>query len=232
MATGSDQLFVSEAIALGLSWHAILPLPRSEFSKDFTEAEWQSVERTLEKAEYIRVVAENGPRDDAYLDCGMETVDGADVLLAVWDGDPGRGKGGTADVIEYAKSIGKPILIIDAESCEVRKENWLMLKPGDAGLENLNRLPFVAASEAQNPFKAPNSIFHFQQKCDGAASRGAPQFRMLIASTVILHVAATLIAASALAFGLNYVGIPWAKLACLAAALGVAIVLRRHALFP
>ena len=229
VATGGDQLFVAQAMELGLSWYAILPMPRAEFSRDFDEIEWQEVEKMLERAEHVRVITENGPRNDAYLDCGMETVNGCDVLLAVWDGDPVRGKGGTADVVEYAKSIGKPVIIIDSATCEARRENWTAFERGDKGLENLNHLPDVEGSIGGNPFKAPDAIFNFQRKCDIAASRDAPRFRMLIASTVVLHVAATLIAAAALAFGLSHVAIPWAKLACLAAALGVAVVLRRHA---
>ena len=229
VAKGGDQLFAAQAMSLGLSWYAILPMPRAEFSRDFTEAEWQAVEGALGKAEHVRIIPESGSRNDAYLDCGMETVNGSDVLLAVWDGDPVRGKGGTADVVEYARSIGKPLLIIDAATCATRRENWGAFERSDAGLDNLNRLPDTAGPAGGNPFKAPDAIFNFQRKCDRAASRGAPRFRMLIASTVILHVAATLIAAAALAFGLSYVGLPWAKLACLAAALGVAIVLRRHA---
>jgi hypothetical protein len=229
VATGGDQLFVAQAMEMGLSWYAILPMPRVEFSRDFDEIEWQKVEKTLEKAEHVRVITENGPRNDAYLDCGMETVNGCDVLLAVWDGDPVRGKGGTADVVEYAKSIGKPVVIIDAATCEARRENWSAFERGDKSLENLNHLPEVEGTTGGNPFKAPDAIFSFQRKCDHAASRDAPRFRMLIASTVVLHVAATLIAAAALAFGLSYIAIPWAKLACLAAALGVAVVLRRHA---
>ena len=34
VADGSDQMFVAQARGLGLSWHAILPLPRAEFAKD------------------------------------------------------------------------------------------------------------------------------------------------------------------------------------------------------
>jgi hypothetical protein len=229
VATGGDQLFIGQARALGLSWYAILPLPRAEFARDFSPSEWQVVEATLEQAENVRVITENGSREDAYLDCGMETVNGSDVLLAVWDGDPARGKGGTADVIDYAKSIGKPILIVDAATGKMRRENWSRLERGDEGLANLNHLPDAAASGTGNPFMAPDTIFNFQKKCDHAASRGAPQFRRLIASTVLLHVAATIIAAAALAYGLHFMAVPWAKLACLAGALGVAIVLRRHA---
>ena len=228
VAAGSDQVFVAQSRALGFSWHAILPLPRAEFARDFSPEEWSGVEAILNQAEHVRVITENGTREDAYLDCGMETVNGADVLLAVWDGQPARGKGGTADVVEYAKSIGIPVLIIDAATLAIRKENWENLQLGDVSLAYLNRLPEASGGWGENPFKAPDNIFSFQQKCDFAASHGAPQFRRLIVSTVLLHVVATLVAAAGLAYGLHILALPWIKFLCLASALGVAMVLRHH----
>ncbi|MFE5138921.1 hypothetical protein ACFRDV_14820 [Streptomyces fagopyri] len=44
---------------------------------------------------------------------GSEIVVGlADQLIAVWDGRPARGYGGTADVVAYAHSVGLPIRVI------------------------------------------------------------------------------------------------------------------------
>jgi hypothetical protein len=81
---------------------------------------------------------------------------------------------------------------------------------------------------AEGPSAPPElvAIYRFQKKVDHAASRGAPQFRRLIAGTVILHVLATLVAAAGLAFEWHVAALPWVKLLCLAAALGVALVLR------
>jgi len=229
VAEGGDKMFVAQARALGLSWHAILPLPKAEFAKDFSAADWAAVEAMLAHAEHVRVITENGTREDAYLDCGMETVSGADVLLAVWDGQPARGKGGTADVVEYARALGKPLIVIDAATLEMRRENFSRLERGDAVLARLNRLPDTGVDRSQNPFKAPDHIFAFQQKCDHAASRGAPQFRKLIVLTVLLHVLATVAAAAALAYDLHLAALTWLKLLCLAGALGVALILRhRH----
>ncbi len=228
VATGGDQLFVTQARALGLSWHAILPLPKAEFARDFSADEWQTVEQTLGQAEHVRIITENGSREDAYLDCGMETVNGSDVLLAVWDGEPARGKGGTADVVEYARSLGKPIIIIDPASRETHRENFTLLQRDDASLAYLNRLPAAVAGWSENPFKAPDHIFVFQQKADYAASHGAPQFRRLIVLTVLLHVVATIVASAALSFDLHFTALPWVKLLCLTSALGVALVLRYH----
>jgi hypothetical protein len=228
VAEGSDQLFVAQARTLGWSWHAVLPLAHAEFAKDFSAAEWARVEALLAGAENVRVIAENGTREDAYLDCGMETVNGADVLLAVWDGEPARGKGGTADVVAYAQSLGKPVVIIDAATHVVRRENFANLPPPDRTLQELNRLPTGSAGWGENPFNASDDILAFQRKCDHAASRGAPYFRRLIVLTVVFHVVATLVAAASLAFGLHHVLLPWLKLLCLFGAIGVAGVLRHH----
>ena len=227
-AVGSDQVFVREARALGLGWHAILPLPRAEFARDFEPGEWPGVEALLAGAEHVRVITEYGTREDAYLDCGMETVNSADLLLALWDGQPARGRGGTADVIAYARELGRPLILIDARTLAITRENFGQFRTDDAYLSALNQLPDVRTGWATNPFRAPNEIFLFQQKCDHAASRGAPQFRRLIVFTVLLHVSATVVAAAGLAFGLHWLALPWLKLACLLGALGVAIVLRHH----
>lgn len=226
VAEGSDQLFVEAACSLGLSWHAVLPLPRTDFAKDFSPAGWTQVEALLAKAEHVNVINENGTREDAYLDCGIETVNGADVLLVVWDGDEARGKGGTGDVVAYARSLGKPLVVVDAVTRLVHRENFAKLSAVDLTLTALNHLPENSVGWGSNPFAAPEAIFSFQQKCDYAASHGAPQVRRLIVATVILHVVATLVAAGALSFGLHLTIVPWFKLFCLAGALGVALLLR------
>ncbi|MGH8249388.1 MAG: hypothetical protein ACREVI_01625 [Steroidobacteraceae bacterium] len=228
IAEGSDQLFVQQARAIGMSWHAILPLPRAEFARDFSPTVWPAVEQTLASADHLRIISENGDRGDSYLDCGIETVNGADVLLAVWDGDSARGKGGTAEVVQYAKSTGKPVLIIDAATHEVRRENWGNLETGDAVLADLNALPEAAIAGAENPFRAPDAVFLFQQKCDYHASHGAPHFRRLIVSTVLAHVVATLIATASVAYGLHLLALPWAELLFVTFGLGAALVLRQH----
>ncbi|MEV6029058.1 hypothetical protein [Streptomyces sp. NPDC052036] len=44
---------------------------------------------------------------------GSEILVGlADRLIAVWDGQPARGFGGTADVVSYARRLGVPVQIV------------------------------------------------------------------------------------------------------------------------
>jgi hypothetical protein len=228
VAEGGDQLFVREALARGLAWHAILPLPRSEFAKDFEPAAWQAVESLLQRAEHVQINNDSGAREDAYLDGGLETVNGSDLLIAIWDGEAARGKGGTAEVVEYARVLGRPLLIIDAVSGERRIENWSHLHLPETALTSLNRLPDATTGWGENPFKAPDNVFAFQQKCDFEATRSAPGVRRTTISTVMLHVLATFIAAAAVSWSLHSATLAWVKFVCLGAGIAAAVVLRRR----
>lgn len=228
VAEGSDQLFVREVLARGWAWHAILPLPRTEFARDFGPSAWKAVESVLQRAERVQVSNESGARQDAYLDSGLETVNGSDVLIAVWDGEAARGKGGTAEVVEYARALGRPILIIDATTGERRVENWERLQVPETALTALNQLPDATTGQGENPFKAPDNVFAFQQKCDFAATRSAPGVRRMTVSTVMLHVLATFIAAAAVSWSVHSATPAWAKFVCLAAGIAAAAILRQR----
>lgn len=228
VAAGSDMMFARTALALGLGWEAILPLPPAEFRRDFDEAEWSEVEALLAESEHVRVIGERGRREDAYLDGGMETVNHSDVLLAVWDGEPSRGRGGTAEIVAYARELGRPIIIVDANTLAVRRENFDRLQVGDRHITLLNTLPAVPVPAADPADPGRGRVLAFHHKVDHAATHGAPHFRRLITGTVGLHVLATALAAAALAFHLHHPAMPWGKLLCLLGALGIALIVRHH----
>ena len=37
-------------------------------------------------------------------------------MIFVWDGKPAAGIGGTGDVVDYARALGKPLIVIDRAS--------------------------------------------------------------------------------------------------------------------
>jgi hypothetical protein len=224
-AAGSDLLFARRVLEAGLAWQAVLPLPAAEFRNDFTAADWPGVEALFARAETVEVVDSAGDRDEAYLDCGVEIVDRCDVLVALWDGQPARGKGGTANVVVYARELGRPLVLIDPATGETRRENFAHFHKVDAELAFLNALPEVNGA-AGPPASARELVERFQRKADLAASRGAPRFRLLVSSTVLLHVAATVTATAGLAFEWHPVLLPWAKLLFLLGALGAAFAIR------
>jgi hypothetical protein len=225
IAEGADMLFARTALQVGLGWEAVLPLPPAEFRADFSPEKWRDVETLLAEAEHVRVIGERSHRDDAYLDCGMETVNHCDLLLTVWNGEPSRGRGGTAEIVAYARDMGRPVIIIDATTLAVRRENFERLQVGDRYLAFFNQLP-PAPPAPEDPTSDRALVFEFQRKVDHAATTHAPHFRRLYSITVGLFVLATALAAATPAFGLD---LPWVKLGCLVVAMGVAfLVLHRR----
>jgi hypothetical protein len=122
VAAGADLLFVQQALGYGLKWNASLPLPIAEFERDFPSEEWRVVRSLLERAGHTHIVTGSGTRDEAYLAGGLDVVNRCSALLVVWDGLPARGKGGTADVVAYARSVGRPIVIIHPDTQAVLRE--------------------------------------------------------------------------------------------------------------
>lgn len=227
VALGSDVLFAHLAIDRKLAWQALLPFPQGEFRKDFDTRNWSEVEALLTRADAVTVLGGEGEREEAYLDCGIETVNACDVLLALWDGEPARGRGGTAEVVTYARELGKPLIVIDPTTGAVRRENFNHFRARDAELSFLNALPEPPAGAEPAP-GARGRVERFQRKADHAANRGAPKFRTLRASIVILHAAATIVATAGLAFDWHPLFVSWAKLLLLLGSLGAALAINYY----
>jgi hypothetical protein len=52
------------------------------------------------------------PTEEAFWAAGQRVVEESEQLIAVWDGRPAGGLGGTADVVAYAQKLGKNVLVI------------------------------------------------------------------------------------------------------------------------
>ena len=48
----------------------------------------------------------------AHMDASLRMITAADELFAVWDGQPARGYGGTADIVAAARDRNLPTTII------------------------------------------------------------------------------------------------------------------------
>ena len=66
----------------------------------------RSEAHTVERMEFP------APSEEAYLAAGRRVVECSDMLLAVWDGRPAKGKGGTADVVEHARGRNVPVTVV------------------------------------------------------------------------------------------------------------------------
>ncbi|MBT3162124.1 hypothetical protein HTV80_03225 [Streptomyces sp. Vc74B-19] len=110
-AEGADQIFAFAMLAAGAQLHAVIPSKNYETSFQ-SEQPRAAYECLLRLAASRSELAFPAPGEDAYMAAGQEVVDQSDILLAVWDGKPAGGKGGTADVVAYAQRRGTDVRII------------------------------------------------------------------------------------------------------------------------
>jgi hypothetical protein len=110
LAVGADQLFAELALASGAVLTAVSP--GADYESTFSAEELPGFHRLLHRARtHVRldfpVVDE-----EAYYAAGAYIAERSDLLLAVWDGCPARGRGGTGDIVGYARSLGKAVVVI------------------------------------------------------------------------------------------------------------------------
>ncbi len=67
-------------------------------------------------------------REEAYELASRHVVDVSDALIALWDGKPTRGRGGTAETVAYARARGVPVAWINTAS---EPELKLQVEPAD-----------------------------------------------------------------------------------------------------
>jgi hypothetical protein len=119
IASGADTVFAEEAIKQNIPLQIELPFPAEEYKKDFSNNDLIVLERLLNSFPYNEGPAlkttTKEERKNAYLAIGQKVVDLSDIVIAVWDGKDARGTGGTAEIIDYAKTKNKQVHIIKAK---------------------------------------------------------------------------------------------------------------------
>jgi hypothetical protein len=128
LAEGADRLLAQAGLEGGHRLEVLLPFEAQGYRDDFGAAASRAeFDALLARAARVDVITPGpvpppGPaRDRAYLACGLAVLAGCDLLVAVWDGSPAHGLGGTADVVQAARAQGRPVVWIDAAPpCPVR----------------------------------------------------------------------------------------------------------------
>jgi hypothetical protein len=119
LAEGADRLVARIAIdQLKAELVAILPMPLRDYRRDFHDvASRREFDALLGAATRRVTVADEGVRAEAardgerarrYARAGAWLVQRSDVLLAIWDGKPERGIGGTAQIVRWMLSGSIP----------------------------------------------------------------------------------------------------------------------------
>jgi hypothetical protein len=112
LAEGADRLIARTAMEeLQADLIAVLPMPAEDYECDFeTEDSRTEFRAFLDRAACTRAVplpegdawkVKGEPRNEQYARAGSIIVDHAHVLFSIWDGEPIRGTGGTADQVSW-----------------------------------------------------------------------------------------------------------------------------------
>lgn len=114
LAEGADQ-FVARMCMDEYGFHlvAVLPVPSDDYVQDFNrESSRETFLRLLAEARQTVEIPPQPSRDQAYEAAGRYVVDHCDVLIALWDGKPARGRGGTGEIVTYARMQNRPLVWI------------------------------------------------------------------------------------------------------------------------
>ena len=118
LAEGADRHLARLALEAGCTLHAVLPFARDDYAADFDSAEsLREYEYLLDRAQHVDELAGDRRHADlAYERAGHAILDAADLLIAVWDGAPGRGRGGTGAVVAEAWRRRMPIVHLSTQA--------------------------------------------------------------------------------------------------------------------
>lgn len=114
LAKGADQLFAEAVLECGGKLEVIVPF--EGYADEFDEQARRVYQRLLAQASGVDTLPGASSNEESYLCAGKTVVDRASLMIAVWDGKPAGGLGGTADIVAYAQQRSKPFIQINPES--------------------------------------------------------------------------------------------------------------------
>ncbi len=146
LAEGADQIVAYAGLAKGWRLDAVLPFSAGEYANDF-----EAPETALRFAELSRRARHTfvlpGSRENparAYEAAGVVMLASSDILIAVWNGEAGGGRGGTAEIVARAVADGMPVVVIDPAVPNAATIRWIGFKappPVSSCIEDMPQRP-------------------------------------------------------------------------------------------
>lgn len=131
LADGADQIAAEAGLDRGWRLQAVLPFDRVTYLADAADGgSRERFEELLANADCVLELP-GDPADplDAYVMAGRATVAHCDILIAVWDGLPPRGRGGTGEIVELAIARGTAIIHLPVDGGQAEQILWSAFDP-------------------------------------------------------------------------------------------------------
>jgi hypothetical protein len=110
LAGGPDQLFARTVLDLGGTLEVVVPA--EQYRDGLDPDERHGYDELFAKAKHVERLPFVESTEQAHLAAGQTVVDRSQRLVAVWDGKPARGVGGTADIVSYARQKRVPVTVL------------------------------------------------------------------------------------------------------------------------
>jgi hypothetical protein len=104
LADGADSLFAQAILDLGGS--LVVIVPAEKYREGFPSEHWPTYDALLAEADEVIRLDFVESDSEAHMAASLRMLEKIDHLVAVWDGQPARGYGGTADVVAQAEEQG------------------------------------------------------------------------------------------------------------------------------
>ncbi len=142
LAEGADGIATDCAAARGWVADVVLPFFRDDYAQDFPpgaprEAFFARLARCSAIMELPGDRNADGGHGVAYERAGRVVLDQSDILIAVWDGGPVRGRGGTSQIVAEAVLQGIPVVHVDPAGSAPPALMWDGLKELDLGQQTV-----------------------------------------------------------------------------------------------
>jgi Protein of unknown function (DUF4231) len=175
LAEGADSIAADAALALGWTLDVVLPFERNRNAEDFPDAAPRAaLDERLARARSIFALSGEALAGEtaaaSYERAGRVMLAQSDVLLAVWDGDPARGRGGAAQIVAEAVQQGIPVIHVPVSMSDDTPELlWDRLDDHDLGQQSLETVPRGRLDQL------PRLIAHLVAGAAGSAALDPPR---------------------------------------------------------
>lgn len=214
VAAGADLEAAEVAGELEIPLHVMLPVPESMFERDFAgelASDWPRAMRLIEAAQAgrdggtFRIAGGDNTRPDCYHEANLQMINSTDVIVAVWNGESADGVGGTGELIDEVKRLGKPYVVVDPvhQAATAFHGDWTDLPESDPILDELNqKVAGLKRPVARGPEErgGPGPAWHAFVALDEVAKHSGVDYRGRLIWSMRLHFIAALFAACTAAF--------------------------------
>ncbi len=145
LADGADAIVAECAVARGWQLASVLPFAREAYQADFAAPESLAAYQRLLAASHAVFELPGVHHDDespgAYERAGRIVLAQSDIVLALWDGRPAQGRGGTAQIVGEAVAQDIPVIQIDPRGGRGAVLLWDGLTEHDLGQQSVATVP-------------------------------------------------------------------------------------------